>query len=491
MSRRLAVLWAVLACSLLAVAPACAAPASTAAPPLFGFNDNAYAWGQLTAGADATLAQGAGATTSRIVFDWRWAQPSPSQLNLAKYDAIYAADLAAGIKPLFHILFAPQWTWDAGVACLQADADCRYPPSEAKMSAIGDIAKLLVRRYPQMAGLEVWNEPNLRQYWQSGVDPARYALMVRTVYDAVRSTGSSVPVVAGALANGADADSADKMSIRGFLNGMYAAGVKGKMDAISIHPYPAGDIDLWRFYQSLTETREVRDAHGDAATPLWITETGVSTTATGGNWSFDPNDQGVMLVKLIQELRAMPDVRAIVVHTLVNPSIFPVTSSERGFGVTQVDGAPKVAYCEIARLNATSYECPADVAPATSDPVQDRRWAAQVLVQKAADAARTYRASHGSYTGLTAAELNAIEPAISPKGISADVYPGATADPAQVGVWVTGTGADQTLLLCNASQADRSYCVWTKYGQFWTYGKAEGSVYTAAGAVTKKASWWW
>ena len=37
----------------------------------------------------------------------------------------------------------------------------------------------LVKRYPLSAGVEVWNEPNLRAYWGSIHDAAGYVRLVR------------------------------------------------------------------------------------------------------------------------------------------------------------------------------------------------------------------------------------------------------------------------------------------------------------------------
>jgi hypothetical protein len=181
----------------------------------------------------------------------------------------------------------------------------------------------------------------------------------------------------------------------------------------------------------------------------------------------------------------------MLVHTLVDPSIFPATSSERGFGALHVDLSPKPAYCMFATLNSTSYVCPSTTAPMTALPTQNVRWAAQDLVQAAADAARTWYRSHGTYAGLTPAGLHAINPALSANGADGTLAPGPGADPSRVGVWVWGTAGAENLLLCNTSQADRSYCIETQAGNPWVYGKAEGSVNAAAGATTNGASFWW
>src|SRR5437660_526237 len=47
---------------------------TSASPAYFGFNDSAVAWGQASATTDAALAAQVGANTSRVTFDWRWAE---------------------------------------------------------------------------------------------------------------------------------------------------------------------------------------------------------------------------------------------------------------------------------------------------------------------------------------------------------------------------------------------------------------------------------
>src|SRR4051812_43934936 len=115
---RTASILSALALFFLAAAPAFAGKPSknTPAPtpttttttgPLFGFNDNGVAFGQLSATTDALLAGQDGATTSRITFDWRYAEAAQGVWNLAQYDAIYNADIAKGVRPVFILAFAP------------------------------------------------------------------------------------------------------------------------------------------------------------------------------------------------------------------------------------------------------------------------------------------------------------------------------------------------------------------------------------------------
>jgi hypothetical protein len=477
----------------LAVVSCCCAALSAealAATP-FGFNDNSVSWGQLAAPADAALAAPTGATLSRLHFDWRWSEPKPGQWNLATTDSVYNADLAVGIHPILVVTYAPSWALTNGSAtCDQYAADCRYPPGSNHLDAWRNAIQTIAKRYPKLGGIEIWNEPNLGIFWAGGPNPAYYATLVKEAYAAVRATGSSIPVLGGALSAANDQDEAatggKEMSYRHFLSGMYGAGVKGNMDGLSVHSYPE-DIDLWRFFKMLTEVRELQSANGDA-TPLWVTEIGVTTTGHDPNHDFDSNEQAVMLGKVVSELRSMPDVKATIVHTLLEPTRYAATSAERGYGIVNANGTVRPAYCTLAKLNGSSFACP--LGAATTDPTQALRWQSQDLVQNAVDAARAYRKSHGSFAGLTSSSLHAIDGRISATAGSGTQAPGAGVDPSRILVSAWGTGATN-LLLCSTSRADRAYCVVTSSGGAWTYGSSPTSANAAAGAILHGSVWWW
>ena len=222
---------ALLACAVLA-------PAANAAP-LFGFNDSAVIWNQLSASADAKLAAGAGAGTTRITVDWRWAEATPGVWNLATYDAMYNAAVANGQKPTIVLLFAPRWTWAEGTSCV---SDCRFPPSALRMDAWRNAVRTMVRRYPQMAALEVWNEPNVKQYWQSGADPELYTTMVKEAYAtrARRGLDGQGPGRRAERGRTTRIEAAGRpvMSYRQFLQGMYDNGVKGQHGRDLAAPVP-------------------------------------------------------------------------------------------------------------------------------------------------------------------------------------------------------------------------------------------------------------
>jgi hypothetical protein len=471
-----------------ALASAALAPAADAAP-WFGFNDGSVAFNQLTPSASASLAKSAGSTADNIVVSWRDVEPTQGDLRWTVPDGVYNARVAKGIRPIFTVMYAPRWTWASDVSC---SGDCRYPPAPAYDGAWRSFITALAKRYPQLAGIQVWNEPNLTTFWQSATDPVRYTDLVKQAKAGVAAAGAAIPVVAGAVANIRDGDSRG-MHYRSFLKASYDAGLKGNADGIAVHPYPI-DIDMWSFYGTLSDVREIRDAAGDSATKLWITEVGVTTTAPlDRNFPFNENSQAIMDARMVQKLRTMPDVAAITLHTLVEPTIFPTSDPEFGYGIVrpQPNLVRKPAYCEIAKLNATGYRCPSSVAKVTPiDTQQNLRWQAQDLLQAAADGARAYRAQTGSYYGLTPALLRTYAPAVSATPGSTTTPPGSTADPSRMVIWAPYTGPSADLWLCNTSKADRSYCIWLTPDRSWTYGHANGPVSEASRSTAAGTAWW-
>jgi hypothetical protein len=259
---------------------------------------------------------------------------------------------------------------------------------------------------------------------------------------------------------------------------MYDNGARGYMDGISIHPYPNA-MDWYYTFKALSVTTEVRDVNGDAV-PLWLTEIGMSTT---NGWT--PAQQSEVVSNVIKPLLSYPGIAGVYVNELTDPTTGPYVN--QGFGMLYSNLSPKPAFCAIASVLGSGYMCPLTVLQPTPGATQLGRWQAENLLQYAANAALSYHVAHGSYSGLTSAGLHAIDARISTTPASG-VNAGSGADPSQVGVYPLG---GDSILLCNASTADRSYCIQTAYPGSWIYGMATGSIYSAAYAVIHRISNTW
>ncbi|MEA2292554.1 MAG: hypothetical protein QOE86_193 [Solirubrobacteraceae bacterium] len=454
----------------------CAVPAQ--AGTLFGFNDNAALYGQATPTAAASAAQAAGATSVRITVDWRAVEPTQGTRDFTRYDAIYNAAVAKGQQPLFVILFAPAWARPAG-ACAGV-SDCTVAPDPSHDADFGAFAAAVAARYPQAAGIEVWNEPNQREFWGGSLpDPARYTQLLKATYTAVKAVDPALPVITGGLTSyGGEDGTGPGISTRAFLDGMYAAGAKGFYDGIGLHPYTS--FQLWYGFRAIANAKEAMAANDDPA-KLWFTETNVSTT---GPQAVSVADQGRYIQRFIPRFRARTDVAGVWIHTLYDPSWVDATSTDRGYGMLTTTSQAKSGYCVLAALYATAI-----CATPAADGTQSARWDAEEKVQAAAEAAIRYRATKGTYTGLTSSVLHALDPTLSAVPLAGNALPGPQVDPASIASF---PGADgKSLLLCDASKADRTYCVSTAGSGRWTYGSSTGGIYGTAGAINAGSVWWW
>jgi hypothetical protein len=203
-----------------------------------------------------------------------------------------------------------------------------------------------------MGGVEVWNEPNMHHFWKPGPDPDLYMDMVREARAAVKSVSSKIPVAGGSVAN-TGTTNATQMSLMDFTRAIYREGAKSSIDALSIHPYP-NSLDTGRITRNLDQVRAVFREFGDSGKPIWATEIGFSSKGSGAQFFVTERQQADALVAAYRTLRAQPDVKVALFHTLVEPvsKWYPDPADSRdqlvGFGITRQDLSPKPAFCALA-----------------------------------------------------------------------------------------------------------------------------------------------
>src|SRR5436305_2720884 len=141
-----------------------------AAARWYGFNDNSTLSHDLTPVQDARLLAETGANSARLTVDWTWVEPTEGRLDLSMYDPIYNALIASGIRPLLIVTGSPQWAWPPAwefPACTSGQP-CHVPPDPLEDGDWERFVASVAARYPLAAGIEVWNEPNLRGFWATG-----------------------------------------------------------------------------------------------------------------------------------------------------------------------------------------------------------------------------------------------------------------------------------------------------------------------------------
>jgi len=111
---------------------------------------------------------------------------------------------------------------------------------------------------------EVWNEPNLPQFWDyRPTNPSEYGRLLRETREVLRSVDRGARIISGGLAS--------RHSGGPYLGAALDAAGPCSVDAISIHPY-APTVE--RAMGHLAEARSVADSRGLRDVALWTTEIG-------------------------------------------------------------------------------------------------------------------------------------------------------------------------------------------------------------------------
>lgn len=328
------------AAGALAVAPAGAG----AIVPFHGVNIGVLSLGtQSPADLENELARAheLHANVVRTEFAWRAFQPTgPGALNptaVAVADGVVNRAHRLGIKLILTLDSTPCWASSAPAdlmaSCSPSDpnpAAGAYPPADPNTFA--KFAAALAARYRgKVEAIEVWNEPDHeKQYYFAGPDkPRRYAAILRAAYPAIKRADRHVQVLGGSLvgANG------------NFLRALYANGIKGFYDGISVHYY---DIVLG----SLRAIRDTQRRHHDS-TPLWLDEFGWTTClpqlTQGGHACVSDSLQARDLSDIFAAVSRTPYVKAAVIFNLYDYSAY-------NFGLLTANSARKPAFSVVARI---------------------------------------------------------------------------------------------------------------------------------------------
>jgi hypothetical protein len=158
----------------------------------------------------------AGIRWARMDFVWDQIEKERGKYDFSAYDRLLAALKAKQIRPLFIL--------DYGNDLYQQGP----PRSPEARAAFARFVTAAVTRFKDNGILwEMWNEPNIAQFWQSGPNVVEYAALAKEVGEAIRKAAPDEWYI-GPAVSGMDF---------GFLEGCFQAGLLEYWDAISVHPY--------------------------------------------------------------------------------------------------------------------------------------------------------------------------------------------------------------------------------------------------------------
>lgn len=347
--------------------PGGSATARVPVPPRgkrFGFNwiyQRRFTSAVLSDAREARLHSNAGANTFRITFLWDVLEPrrdSWDRYQLRLRDRLVRAYIRRGVRPLIVLQGTPRWARERRLGCNRM-----CPPRRSMYREWREFAARIARRYDEAVAIEVWNEPNLPTFFRPRPNPRRYAELQAHAYRAVKRANPGMAVGTGGFAGNVVFGRDGSWPIGAFLDVAYENGLKRHMDFLSFHAYPYS-ARLGRgslFARVFQEVRSATRRHGDRGRRLWVTEAGYTTTGLEEH-RVSPPAQARLLRRLYRKTLSMPDVEALIVHTLIDDaSRYSRLGPGRGFGVIARSGglAPKPAYCWFVGASGSRYRgCP-------------------------------------------------------------------------------------------------------------------------------------
>jgi hypothetical protein len=226
----------VLACTL--------AGSARAAPGLLvGVADDSLKWTD-KAQAERALryTRDLGIRAVRVSVPWRPGETRLSVEERRPVDRMILASWGGGLRVVLAVYGRP------------GDA----PQTEAARNHYCTFAASLLRRYPGVDDVVIWNEPNSGRFWRpqfggdgTSVAPDAYEALLGRCWDALHSVRSSANVIAASAARGNDNPSASDnpshspVNFYTKLGAAYRASGRSRpiFDTVGHNPYPAGNAE--------------------------------------------------------------------------------------------------------------------------------------------------------------------------------------------------------------------------------------------------------
>jgi polysaccharide biosynthesis protein PslG len=352
--RRLSPIFALCLCTALASSDA--APAQSPARAdgntrreRMGFSTGSYILNEPQADLDADY-QTAASAGRWVRSDCMWSDVQsggPAAWNWTRVDRWVDAATTRGLSVLMVLTFTPGWARVAGAT------DDHYEPAAANYGAFAEFCRQAVLRYSPrgVRHYEIWNEPNVPQFWKPRPNAPAYVEMLKLAYGAMKQADPSAVIVTGGTAPAGTNAATGSFTPSDWYKELYSLGAKGHFDAVGHHPYapfnesvmyvPPPNHPEWNAF--LVQTPLIYDQmclNGDSALKIWGTEVGA---ATGGTPSVSEAAQAVWVNDYCTQWFAWPFADKFLWYAIRDINTSDAGDREMHFGVIHTDRTPKPA----------------------------------------------------------------------------------------------------------------------------------------------------
>jgi polysaccharide biosynthesis protein PslG len=139
------------------------------------------------------IARQVGAKYLRCAFSWNGIEPREGHYDFRFWDMLVAEASRSGIRIIPYVAYTPEW------AARSPKNFWQQPPRDPALFA--RIMKQLASRYRgKILSWELWNEPDLAEYWQGTA--AEFAALVKAGAVAVREGDPDAVIILGGMSHG-------------------------------------------------------------------------------------------------------------------------------------------------------------------------------------------------------------------------------------------------------------------------------------------------
>lgn len=302
-----------LAVLLMAVPATRVAGAPASASNDFGVNIAFFG----DADKQAKMMAAAGISWVRVDLAWSSAEPEAGRYDFRTWDRFVEAFEPYGIHVLFILDYGNR-LYEGGLP----------PSTPAGRAAFAAYAGAAAEHFRGRAAWEIWNEPNLPQFWAGAPDPAAYVALARAAAAEIRREDRRALILGPALGGGTF-DYA-------YLNATFNLGLLDIVDAVSVHPYGAPNPEAaTAFYDEIRRRMVLRTP--DREVPIVVSEWGYPADGLGAEKQAD------------YLLRALNTNRKSGIPITIWYNWQEPITPWHSFGLLDVHGRPKPAYDALVR----------------------------------------------------------------------------------------------------------------------------------------------
>ncbi|NOZ20107.1 MAG: hypothetical protein GXP25_03355 [Planctomycetes bacterium] len=191
--------------------------------------------------------------------NWKWIEPKQGDWRTQFIERRIKKDQELGYISVKTLAQSPKWASMKGANGVPASLD----------GWKGYVRRVVTEFKPYVKTWEVWNEPNLDDYFKA--HPDYYVKLLKAAYETAKEVDPDCTVIGICLAG------VGKSYGTPWIRKVFELGALKYMDGLALHPYRRKPPEKAGFVEALREVKDMMRKHGGVK-PMYFTEFGTAGT---------------------------------------------------------------------------------------------------------------------------------------------------------------------------------------------------------------------